>query len=112
VIRDDLAEQGLTWVGRPLEVVRILDSVYLDQARNDFLGYVRGTLAVSQSLGGRFNPPGEFGALYTAGDEATAWEEVAARYRRQGFRLLLTASFASSTNPARTTFTPLDTSGW
>jgi RES domain-containing protein len=88
VIRDDLAEQGLTWVGRPLEVVRILDSVYLDQARNDFLGYVRGTLAVSQSLGGRFNPPGEFGALYTAGDEATAWEEVAARYRRQGFRNL------------------------
>lgn len=84
----DASEQGLTWVGRPLEVVRVLDSVYLDQARNDFPAYVRGTLAVSQSAGGRFNPPGEFGALYTAGDEATAWEEVAARFRRQGVRNL------------------------
>lgn len=84
--RDDIAEQGLTWVGRPLEVVRILDSVYLDQARSDFRGYVRATLAGSQATGGRFNPLGEFGALYMASDDATAWEEVAARYRRQGIR--------------------------
>lgn len=82
--RDNAAEQGLTCVGRPLEVVRILNSHYLDQARGDFPGYIRSTLAVSQSVGGRFNPPGEFGAVYTASDEETSWQEVAARFRLQG----------------------------
>jgi RES domain-containing protein len=84
VLFDESTEAGLTWVGRPMEVVRALDSVYVDQARADFLEYVRRTLAASQAAGGRFNPPGEFGALYAASDESTAWEEIAARFRRQG----------------------------
>jgi hypothetical protein len=81
---DDLESLNVRRVGLPLEVVRTLDPVYLDQARADFADYVRKTLAASQSFGGRFNPPGEFGALYTASDEETAWAEIAARYRRQG----------------------------
>ena len=81
---EDPADQGVTWVGYPLEVLRVLDSVYLDQAERDFLDYVRRTLAASQSYGGRYNASGEFGALYTASDELTAWLEVAARYERQG----------------------------
>ena len=84
MLTDDIGEMGLTWVGRPMEVVRVLDPVYLDQAEHGFLEYVRSTLAASQTVGGRFNPPGEFGALYTASDTDTAWEEVAARFRRQG----------------------------
>lgn len=80
----DDAEDGVTWVGFPLEVVRTLDTVYLDQARANFDDYVHGTLSASQAAGGRFNPPGEFGALYTASDDDTAWAEVAARFRRQG----------------------------
>ena len=84
MLTDDIGDMGLTWVGRPMEVVRVLDPVYLDQAEHDFREYVRRTLAGSQAAGGRFNPPGEFGAIYTASDTATAWEEVAARFRRQG----------------------------
>lgn len=80
--------QGLTWVGRPLELVRALDAVYLDQARVNFDAYVFTTLRYSQAAGGRYNPPGEFGALYTSDDEATAWEEIAARFRRQGIAAL------------------------
>lgn len=71
-----------------MELVRVADSVYADQARADFTGYVSRTLAASQAVGGRFNPPGEFGALYTASDEMTAWEEVAARFRREGVQAL------------------------
>jgi RES domain-containing protein len=67
-----------------MEVVRVLDSLYLDQAQNEFGKYVEGTLLANQAVGGRFNPPGEFGSLYCAGDEETAWEEAAARFRRQG----------------------------
>jgi RES domain-containing protein len=85
--RDDQIE-GLTWVGRPLEVVRALDPVYLDQARADFPAYVAATLRYSHLAGGRYNPPGEFGALYTSDDEATAWEEIAARFRREGIPAL------------------------
>lgn len=81
---DDSVDDRLTWVGRPMELVRVAGSEYLDQARADFSDYVSRTLAASQAVGGRFNPPGEFGALYTASDEATAWEEAAARFRRQG----------------------------
>lgn len=84
MLTDDIGEMGLTWVGRPMEVVRVLDPVYLDQAQHNFDEYVHRTLAASQAVGGRFNPPGEFGALYTASDHDTAWEEVAARFRRQG----------------------------
>lgn len=87
MFHDDEVE-GLTWVGRPLELVRALDSVYLDQARANLLAYVATTLRYSQLVGGRYNPPGEFGALYTSDDEATAWEEIAARFRREGIREL------------------------
>lgn len=87
MFQDDEVE-GLTWVGRPLELVRALDSVYLDQARANLSAYVATTLRYSQLVGGRYNPPGEFGALYTSDDEATAWEEIAARFRREGIRAL------------------------
>jgi RES domain-containing protein len=59
-------------------------SVHVDEARHDFPTYLRQTLSGSQRQGGRFNPPGEFGALYTSADEETAWVEVAARYQREG----------------------------
>lgn len=80
----DVQETGVTFVGAPIEVVRTTDTKYLDQARSDFVDYVHKTLAASQANGGRYNPPGEFGALYSASDEDTAWEEIAARYRREG----------------------------
>lgn len=41
-----------------------------------------GTLAASQRAGGRFNPPGEFGALYLACESATAVAEL--RRRAEG----------------------------
>lgn len=88
MVHDDDQVDGLTRVGRPLELVRALDPVYLDQARADWAAYVAATLRYCRLAGGRYNPPGEFGALYTADDEATAWEEIAARYRRQGLRAL------------------------
>lgn len=81
---DEIEEQGVTWVGRPMELVRALDPVYLDEARSEFGQYLQKTLAASQRAGGRFNTPGEFGVLYTASDEDTAWEEIAARYGREG----------------------------
>ena len=75
---------ALVQVGAPLELFRVIHASRLDEARFDFAGYVRNTLAASRSFGGRFNPPGEFGALYTALDEDTAWFEVASRFRREG----------------------------
>jgi RES domain-containing protein len=62
----------------------VVHSVYVDEARHDFPTYLRQTLSASQAQGGRFNPPREFGALYTSADEETAWIEVAARYQREG----------------------------
>jgi RES domain-containing protein len=79
-----IPESGVTFLGYAVEVVRTTDRRYLDQARADFAGYVRQTLAANQAFGGRYNPPGEFGALYTASDEDTAWAEIAARFRREG----------------------------
>jgi RES domain-containing protein len=81
---EEPGDQGVTWVGFPLEVIRVLESVYLDQAERDFASYIRETLAASQRYGGRYNPTCEFGAIYTASDEETAWQEVAARYEREG----------------------------
>jgi RES domain-containing protein len=83
-VHADLPESGITFIGYPVEVVRTSDRKYLDQARADFPGYVHQTLAANQAFGGRYNPPGEFGALYTASDEVTAWAEIAARFRREG----------------------------
>jgi RES domain-containing protein len=77
-------DDGLSFVGRPETVYRITTSVYADQARLDWTAYVSATLVGSQRAGGRFNPKGEFGALYTSDDEATAWEETAARFEREG----------------------------
>jgi hypothetical protein len=67
-----------------LEVVRISDPVYVDQAAHDFAGYVTKTLSASQRHGGRYNRPGEFGALYTASDFDTALAEITSRYAREG----------------------------
>lgn len=75
---------ALTRVGAPLEVVRIVHGSRLDEARFDFPGYLTSTLAASRAFGGRFNPPGEFGAIYTALDEETAWAEVVSRFGREG----------------------------
>jgi RES domain-containing protein len=75
---------GLTWIGSPIEVFRVVHNLHVDEARHDFPTYLRQTLSGSQRQGGRFNPPGEFGALYTSTDEETAWVEVAARFEREG----------------------------
>lgn len=77
-------EGGLEYVGLAETFVRVLEGRYAEQARHDFARYVRTTLLHNMRVGGRFNAPGEFGALYTASDEATAWHELAARYRREG----------------------------
>ncbi|HEX5634544.1 MAG TPA: RES family NAD+ phosphorylase [Gemmatimonadales bacterium] len=83
---------GLRSVGSPVELYRVTDAVYGDQALADWAAYVRRTLAASMAAGGRFNPPCEFGAVYTATDERTAWAEVAARYAREGVRGLPAAT--------------------
>lgn len=72
------------FIGRPIEVFRVTDSVYGDQARHDFERYTHETLAASQHFGGRFNQPGDFGAIYTSFDEDTAWREAASRFAREG----------------------------
>jgi RES domain-containing protein len=76
-------ERGLSLVGQPMEVVRTLEARLADQARNDFANYLRRTLEANQAVGGRYNPPGEFGALYTASDEDTAWSELHSRFMRE-----------------------------
>lgn len=89
----------------------MVDPLYADHARNDFATYVQRTLAYSQADGGRYNPPGEFGAIYTASDEATAWRELHARFAREGIhglprqwgllRILVTdGKFADIRDPA------------
>lgn len=80
---EDKRESGLTFVGAPLEVTRTADPRFVDQARANFAEYVHKTLQASMGAGGRYNAPGAFGALYCASDEATAWAEIAARYRRE-----------------------------
>lgn len=79
-----MSDLYLTLVGAAEEVVRTTDPIYAEQARNDFAKYLRTTLHYSQLGGGRFNAPGEFGALYTASNEDTAWAELHARYFREG----------------------------
>jgi RES domain-containing protein len=74
----------LRFVGYAEEVVRAVDSKYADHARIDPRGYVQRTLSYNAQSGGRYNAPGEFGALYTASDEPTAWAELHARMRREG----------------------------
>jgi RES domain-containing protein len=107
---DGPAGGGLTLVGAPLEVTRTADPRFVDQARANFAEYVHRTLQASMGVGGRYNAPGAFGALYCASDEATAWAEVAARYRREGIpglppamgvlRLLITdGRYADLTDP-------------
>lgn len=69
---------------RTLISFRAVDSKYADQARNNPDRYVAQTLFYNQGSGGRYNAPGEFGALYTASDEYTAWAEFHARLLREG----------------------------
>lgn len=76
-------EDGLSFVGSPATLYRATGAAYADQARYTWGAYISATLVGSQAVGGRFNPQGEFGALYTADDEATAWEETAARWARE-----------------------------
>jgi RES domain-containing protein len=78
------SESGLTQVGSPFDLFRVLDPVYLDQARLSFKKYVTETLAANASHGGRFSPRGEFGALYTSLEEETAWAEVLHRFEVEG----------------------------
>lgn len=77
-------QDGLSFVGRPETLYRTTADAYADQARLDWPAYVTATLAGSERVGGRFNPKGEFGALYTSDAEESAWEEAAARYKRDG----------------------------
>jgi RES domain-containing protein len=77
-------DEAVTFVGSPYDVGRVVEGVYLDQAEHNFQEYIHRTLAASQSYGGRYNPAGEFGAIYTASDEETAWYEVASRFERDG----------------------------
>jgi RES domain-containing protein len=80
--RDD----EIGFVGSPVTLYRTTEARYADQARLDWNAYASATLAGSQGAGGRFNPKGEFGAVYTADDEATAWEEAGSRFTREGVR--------------------------
>jgi RES domain-containing protein len=75
---------GLTQIGRPFDLFRVLDVVYLDQARLSFEKYVTETVAANAVHGARFSPRGEFGALYTSLEEETAWAEVFHRFREEG----------------------------
>ena len=77
---------SVSWIGAPEEVVRIIDPRYLDEARFDFPKYVRNVLAGSQRHGGRFNPRGEFGAIYTTSVDDVAWQEAYNRWRTEGFK--------------------------
>lgn len=81
---DDREEDGLTFVGAPMDVVRAVDLRFLDQARLNFADYVTRTLLANMACGGRYNAPCSFGALYCANDEGTAWAELAARFAREG----------------------------
>ncbi|MCU0646479.1 MAG: RES family NAD+ phosphorylase [Gemmatimonadaceae bacterium] len=74
----------LAFTGAPEELIRVVDPRYADDARADFTAYVVTTLQHNPRVGGRFNPPGEFGALYMTSDEATAWAELHARFLREG----------------------------
>lgn len=56
----------------------------MEQAEFSFDDYVAATLSASQRFGGRFNPPSEFGAIYTAQELDTAWIEVAHRFAAEG----------------------------
>jgi RES domain-containing protein len=83
-VPDDQDVSETRFVGAPEELVRALDPRYLDSARTDFPSYVSATLSGRMRAGGRYNPPGEFGAIYCADSHQTMWEEIDARYRREG----------------------------
>lgn len=82
-VEDGPTDRGRTFVGAPIEVTRTADPRYVDQARANFAESVHKTRQASMGVGGRYNAPGAFGARYGASDEATAWAEIAARYRRE-----------------------------
>ncbi len=72
------------FVGSPDEIIRATGARFVDSARADFAAYISTTLASSMGAGGRFNPIGEFGAVYCADSESTMWAEVSARLQREG----------------------------
>jgi RES domain-containing protein len=71
-------------VGSPEEVVRLTPQRYMAGAVTDFSAYVTSTVTASMHSGGRYNPQCEFGAVYCADAEETAWREVQARLAREG----------------------------
>jgi RES domain-containing protein len=75
---------GTQFVGSPEEFVRAVASRYVDSARADFAAYISSTLSASMRAGGRYNPIGEFGAVYCADSTETMWKEVANRYAKEG----------------------------
>ena len=80
--------ESVSWIGAPEEVVRIIDPRYLDEARFDFVTYIRNVLTGSQRQGGRFNPRTEFGAIYTSSIDDVAWREAYTRWRNEGLQSL------------------------
>lgn len=82
--RHDDKTTGLRYIGSPVEFFRLTDRVYAEQALEHWETYVHRTLQASIAAGGRFNARNEFGALYAASDEDTAWLEIAARFEREG----------------------------
>lgn len=80
----DASLSSIEVVESPTVFVRVLESEYAQHAGVDFAEYVRTTLWYNQRAGGRFNAPKEFGVLYAASDEETAWAELHRRYTREG----------------------------
>ena len=83
MVLDDAASLVET-VSSPLVFVRIVESLHAEHAELHFAEYVRTTLRHNRPAGGRFNAPNEFGVLYSASDESTAWAELHARFTREG----------------------------
>ena len=61
---------------------REIKEKYLDTARRDFQKYLLDTLVGSMRVGNRFNPAGEFGAIYMSLDPETPLRELYRAYMR------------------------------
>ena len=61
---------------------REMKEKYLDTTHKDFQRYLLDTLVGSMRAGNRFNPVGEFGAIYVSLDPETPFRELYRAYRR------------------------------
>jgi RES domain-containing protein len=61
---------------------REIKGKYLDATHNDFQQYLLNTLVGSERVGNRFNPVGEFGAIYVSLDPDTPFRELYRAYLR------------------------------